>query len=177
MGLPNKLQDNILFNLNEVSDKIEKLNKKVESLESQIEDNFKLQSAHLCRIKNGEVLADDYILHGRCYNDLSPERAFNFYSDPENDFILLDVSKKEFHAAGHMPEAINIPLEELGIRYKEIKSKNAPILIICENGTRSILAAEMLYKFNFYNVNIVSGGFKFWPAFKNHESENTKATA
>ena len=65
-----------------------------------------------------------------------------------------------------LPEAMHIPLEELNIRFTEISNKSTPVYIISENGVKSILACEILNECGYYNVNNISGGYKFWPGFR-----------
>lgn len=127
---------------------------------------FKALQAQMVRIKNGERLPDDFVLNRRTYNDLSPERAMRLYEQKERDFVLLDVSSKSYRPEKELPEALKIPLEELGIRYKELVNKAVSVLIISEDGTRSILACEILNNRGYYNLNNISGGYKFWPAFR-----------
>ena len=54
-------------------------------------------------------------------------------------------------------------MEELYVRFSEIPNKTVPILVISENGLRSIQACEILIKKGFFNINNVSGGYEFWP--------------
>jgi rhodanese-related sulfurtransferase len=178
-----KLQNNIFFKLNEVMDRLDELERRMNRLEKESSDEFEIQKCQIMRLKNGDFVSDDYILNGRSYNDLSPEMAWDLYNERDLDFILLDVSQKSFHPLEELPEAINIPLEELNLRVRELVNKATRIFVISENGTRSILACEMLNKHGYFNVNNISGGYKFWPGFKelrhkrgdNSEQDNQEA--
>lgn len=161
-----KLQNNIFFKLNEIMDRLDELEKRLNSLEKSTSDELEVQKCQLMRVKNGDSLSDDYILNGRSYSDLSPESAWDLYNEKDEDFILLDVSQKSFYPLEELPEAINIPLEELNLRAREIVNKATRIIVISEDGTRSILACEMLNRHGFYNVSNISGGYKFWLGFK-----------
>ena len=55
-----------------------------------------------------------------------------------------------------------IPLEELNQRITDIESKKVPILVISEEGVRSIKACELLVRQGFYSVNNISGGYHYW---------------
>ncbi|MGZ3808970.1 MAG: rhodanese-like domain-containing protein, partial [Bacteriovorax sp.] len=81
---------------------------------------------------------------------------------PNIDFFVLDVTQKSFQV-NRLKEAIHIPLEELHVRFVEIPSKTVPVLVISENGLRSITACELLVKKGFFNINNISGGYEFWP--------------
>jgi rhodanese-related sulfurtransferase len=153
---------NIFSQLQEFESHIQRLEEDILRLEQQLERKIQTQRNHLIRVKNHEPVSDDFILNGRNYQDLSPERAWKLYNDRDFNFILLDVS-----AAGHtpkvlIPEALRMPFEDLQDRFHEISSRTTPILIISEDGTKSVLACEFLVKCGFLNCNNISGGYKFW---------------
>lgn len=178
-----KLQNNIFFKLNEVLDRLDDLEKRMNRLEKVTDDELQVQRCQIMRIKNGDFLSDDYILNGKSYSDLSPESAWELYNQKDLDFVLLDVSQKSYYPLEELPEAINIPLEELNLRVRELVNKATRVFVISEDGTRSILACEMLNRHGFYNVSNVSGGYKFWPGFKElrfkrgHEDQEDKKSA
>lgn len=161
-----KLQNNIFYKLNEVMSRLDEMEKRLNRLEKSTDDELQVQKCQLMRIKNGDWLSDDYVLNGRSYSDLSPESAWDIYNQKDADFLLLDVSQKSFYPLEELPEALNIPLEELNLRVRELVNKATRVIIISEDGTRSILACEMLNRHGFFNVSNVSGGYKFWPGFK-----------
>lgn len=170
-----KLQKSIFYNFNKLQDEVKELRKELNDLTEKYEKAMATQRCHIMRIKNGEKLSDEYILNGRNYNDYSPEAAFDFYNQVDENYILLDVSAKGYEPPEELPEATKIPLDELPFRAKEIVNKATPILIISENGVKSILACEMLNEFGYFNVNNISGGYKFWPAFRHKEITKTEA--
>lgn len=161
-----RLQNNVFSKINQLEEMLTALDKRVSAMDADVKESFQTIQSHLVRIKNSEVLSDDFLLNRRPYNDLSPEKAFKLYQDKDQDFILLDVSIKDYNPERALPEAIKIPLEELGSRHVEIANKAASIWVISEDGTRSILACEILNRRGFYNVNNVSGGYKFWPGIR-----------
>lgn len=57
---------------------------------------------------------------------------------------LVDVRTAQEFAAGHIPGAVNIPLQELGHRLGELDAKERPIVVYCRSGNRSGNAARML---------------------------------
>ncbi len=136
----------------------------------RIEEKFdlitKIQSTHLLRIKNHEELSDDYVLNQRAYNDLSPEKAARIYHDTNADFILLDVSEINAKKTVQFKEALNIPLEQIASRTHEIPNQAASIMVISEDGTRSILACEILNQLGYFNISNISGGHQYWPVEK-----------
>ncbi|MBI3284143.1 MAG: rhodanese-like domain-containing protein [Burkholderiales bacterium] len=81
----------------------------------------------------------------------------------QNKTLVLDVRNADEFAAGHLPNAKNIPLAELGERLKEIeKSKNAVVITVCANGVRSASAAGLLSKSGFAQAFSLEGGLNAW---------------
>jgi phage shock protein E len=57
---------------------------------------------------------------------------------------LVDVRTPGEFAAGHIPGAINIPVQQLDSRLGELEPKNATIVVYCRSGSRSATAAGIL---------------------------------
>jgi rhodanese-related sulfurtransferase len=145
-----------------INSRLNNIEKNISRMDEKLDFSITLQRNHLVRIKNGEEIDDNMILMGRPYNDLTPQKAFSVYNNPNIDFIVVDVSSKAFTGT-RLDGAISIPLEELHVRFVEIPSKTVPVMIISENGLRSIQACELLVKKGFFNINNISGGYEFWP--------------
>ncbi len=69
---------------------------------------------------------------------------------------IIDVRSPAEFASEHLPNAINIPVETIGARAKEIIAMNAPVLVYCRSGARSGMAASILRQEGLENV--VNGG-------------------
>jgi len=156
---------NILQTLEFINNRLSNIENNISRIEDKLDFSIQLQRNHLIRIKNGEEIDDNMVLLGRPYNDLNPSEAYRIYSDTDKDFILVDVCSRDYEGK-QIEGAIRIPLEELGRRYTEIQSRTLPILLISEQGLRSIQAAELLVKKGFFNINNISGGNRFWPGHK-----------
>jgi rhodanese-related sulfurtransferase len=64
---------------------------------------------------------------------------------------IIDVrTKAEFSSASH-PRAINIPLNQLEARIKEL-DRNRPVLVCCASGSRSAAGLALLKKAGFTEV-------------------------
>lgn len=153
---------NIFAQLRSFENHILQLEERCLQLEQKMSEMLQIERNHLIRIKNKEELSDDFLYNGRKYQDLSPEKAWKLYNDKDFDYILIDVSAKDYKPVSSIPEALHIPWEEFPERFIEITSATIPILVISEDGTNSILACEFLARRGYYNCNNISGGYKFW---------------
>ena len=146
-----------------INNRLSNIEKNIMRIDEKIDFSIALQRNHLIRVKNGEDIDDNMILMGRPYNDLSPAKAYELYNNEDIDYIILDVTNPKFKPAQRLEGSIHIPFEELDRRWAEIHSKTTPILVVSENGLKSIRACEVLVKKGFFNVNNVSGGYVYWP--------------
>ena len=84
-------------------------------------------------------------------------------SDKKKDeVIIIDVRSSEEYKAGHIPNAININVDELESRLNEIEDyKNKPIIAYCNSGKKSGTAAEILVNNGFQDVTNAQGVKEF----------------
>ncbi|MDR1529327.1 MAG: rhodanese-like domain-containing protein [Burkholderiales bacterium] len=76
--------------------------------------------------------------------------------------IILDVRNETEYAAGHLNRAINIPLNQLQARVKELEKKSAKnILVYCDRGQRSLAAAKTLAPLG-KAIHNLQGGIAAW---------------
>jgi rhodanese-related sulfurtransferase len=66
--------------------------------------------------------------------------------------VLVDVRTKQEFAAGHLPGAINIPVQDLEVRVTELGSKHVPMVVYCKSGSRSSYAAGVLERAGYERV-------------------------
>ena len=74
---------------------------------------------------------------------------------------LLDVRSRAEWEAGHVPGAVHIPLGYLQERVAELPG-NAPVVVHCEGGSRSAIAAGVLQRAGVGEVYDLTDGFKGW---------------
>ena len=80
----------------------------------------------------------------------------------EQDYLILDVRSPEEFAQGHIPHAINIPMERFGeAPPKELPDKAQKIFVYCRSGARSQQAAQKLANMGYTNI-VEMGGIKDW---------------
>lgn len=70
----------------------------------------------------------------------------------KNGAIFVDVRSAGEFASGNATGTINIPLQELGSRLREIP-KSAPVVLCCASGTRSGMAKLLLRKKGYLKVH------------------------
>jgi len=74
---------------------------------------------------------------------------------------LIDVREPNEFANGHILGARNIPLSQLKMRLKEIRT-DKPVYLYCQNGARTGRAAQILYKYGCRDLYQLKGGYKNW---------------
>ena len=81
----------------------------------------------------------------------------------QKNALVLDVREAADYEKGHLLNARNIALGELGARAAEIeKHKAKPVIVVCDNGNRSGRAATALRKQGFEQVFPLNGGIAAW---------------
>ncbi len=78
-------------------------------------------------------------------------------------FMLLDVRTPEEYAAGHIKDAILIPVQVLAERLQEVPH-DKQVYVYCHSGTRSARASTLLAAHGFTNIENVVGGIVAWKA-------------
>lgn len=77
--------------------------------------------------------------------------------------VLLDVREKDAFAAGHIPGAQHLPRGQLELRVnKELPDPTRRILVACEFGHISTLAAATLRELGYTQAAALDGGMKAW---------------
>ena len=66
---------------------------------------------------------------------------------------LLDVRSPDEYANGHLPGAVNIPVQELDRRMAEVGPRDGEVILYCRSGSRSACATEMLRRHGFSKVH------------------------
>jgi NADPH-dependent 2,4-dienoyl-CoA reductase/sulfur reductase-like enzyme/rhodanese-related sulfurtransferase len=79
------------------------------------------------------------------------------------DALLVDVREPDEFAAGHIPNAINLPLSQMRDRYGELPT-NREIWTCCGVGQRAYFATRFLMQHGYRSRNL-SGGYATYQAF------------
>lgn len=79
----------------------------------------------------------------------------------EEGATLLDVRSVDEFVEGHLPGAMNIPVDELQARANELGNKYAPVVVYCMSGARSSRAKRTLEAAGFRSVHNL-GSMQRW---------------
>ena len=95
------------------------------------------------------------------YRSITMDEAVTMMAQ-ETGYIILDVRRPDEFAAGHIPNAINVPNEIIGTdEIPELPNKDQLIMVYCRSGRRSKEASEKLLKLGYTNI-VEFGGILDW---------------
>ncbi|MDZ4853998.1 MAG: rhodanese-like domain-containing protein [Nitrospirota bacterium] len=85
---------------------------------------------------------------------------------PQKGFILIDVRSAEEHAAGFIPGTdLNIDFRAIQARHRDIGAQlDDHLVVYCQSGHRSNIAAETLADLGYRHVYNVTGSMNAWLA-------------
>ena len=76
---------------------------------------------------------------------------------------IIDIRDQKQYQAGHILNAVHVPLASLQERIPKLeKFKGQPIIIVDEAGKESDKAASILKKEGFSQINVLMGGMTGW---------------
>lgn len=77
--------------------------------------------------------------------------------------VYLDVREAEEYQRGHLPGALLIPRGVLEAQAPQLlRDPGVEIVVYCQSGMRSALAADVLQQMGYRNVASMAGGFRGW---------------
>ena len=95
------------------------------------------------------------------YRQISMDEAVKMMAE-ETGYIVLDVRRPDEFAAGHIPQAINVPNETIGTADSpELPDKDQLIMVYCRSGRRSKEASDKLVKLGYTSI-VEFGGILDW---------------
>jgi rhodanese-related sulfurtransferase len=79
----------------------------------------------------------------------------------DKNLLVIDVRRNAEFSEGHLPDALNLPLNEMGdvVSFAGLE-EDQNLYIICSNGYRSVIAASILKKHGMHNLRNVAGGWE-----------------
>jgi rhodanese-related sulfurtransferase len=77
--------------------------------------------------------------------------------------LLVDLRETPEFAGGRLPNAVHIPLSQLGSRGSELsRHVGRPVVTYCLNGNRGRNAGTALARLGFKDIYSLQGGFRGW---------------
>ena len=114
-----------------------------------------------CSSSKNDIIPSATNLPVNNYRQITMNEAVKIIEE-ESGYIILDVRRPDEFAAGHIPNAVNIPNENIGTtEIPELPNKEQMILVYCRSGRRSKEASEKLVKLGYSNV-VEFGGILDW---------------
>lgn len=89
--------------------------------------------------------------------------ALDVQESPREGQTLVDVRTTAEWLAGHLEGAVHAPLARLAERVRAL-DRSAPLLVYCQGGTRSAIAATALRRLGFTSVASLDGGLSRYRA-------------
>lgn len=94
-------------------------------------------------------------------NIFSNKMPVIYADEPTGNPQWIDVRTSLEHHAGHIPNSMSIPVDELRTRLHEL-DPNQEIVVYCAVGQRGYLAQQILLQSGFSHVKNLSGGYRTW---------------
>ena len=94
-------------------------------------------------------------------SQLNPSDAVRLMNDDKT--VVVDTREVSEFAAGHIKNAVHIPMSALKKRINELeKYKDQEVLLYCRSGSRSNSGCKLLRKDGFEKVHNLAGGIMGW---------------
>lgn len=94
---------------------------------------------------------------------INPDEAANLLD--AQDAVLVDVRSQKAYEAGHIANAINIPLESDDLEALIANlDQDKPVMVYCSSGGQSAACAKILEDKGFKKIYDLDGGLSSWEA-------------
>ena len=94
---------------------------------------------------------------------IQPKQYQQEFAALQAPHLLVDVRSAQEFAAGHVADAVNLPVDELRLRLGELP-RDRPVAVYCQVGQRGYLATRILLQAGFRAAN-AAGGYKTYKLF------------
>lgn len=133
--------------------------RRIENAGAERETEIGILRKQLALVARGEPVGADMILEGRMWRDASTKEGVALVA---GNARVIDVRTRAEMAAGVIPGALLIPIDELEARVKEIPRDGKTTLVYCASGARSAAACEYLSREGFEGLFNLESGFSGW---------------
>jgi len=112
----------------------------------------------------GEIIK--YMIIGKGYTNLTPPQTSHLLSENEDSVLIFDIRETEAYEKNHMNGSISRPIDDF---LKEIfegtyssKKTDLKIVLVCDTGQLSKVAAAIMTDEGFTQVYNIKGGIRRW---------------
>lgn len=113
-------------------------------------------------LEGGMMALEDHPELQRKTERITAQALANMIEAGQNP-VIVDIRSEKEYASGHIENSINLPLGHLDENLDGLP-KNVPLIVHCEGGYRSAIAAGILMNHGFSNAMDLVGGYKAWAA-------------
>jgi sulfur-carrier protein adenylyltransferase/sulfurtransferase len=82
--------------------------------------------------------------------------------DKDPNLVLLDVRERNEWNLGHLPNAMHLPRGSMETKVEALIPRDKHVVIYCQSGNRSALAADTLQQMGYTDVASMSRGIAGW---------------
>jgi rhodanese-related sulfurtransferase len=99
--------------------------------------------------------------------EIQPDALLERARAADESFVIVDVRTPAEFAQGHVPGAINIPVDQVASRLDELSNaKDKDVVLYCRSGKRAAQAADVLKTNGFNKLLHLEGDMPKWEAGK-----------
>jgi rhodanese-related sulfurtransferase len=156
---------------NHITLKEEKMHKlsMIESVYNLLDMGIFLEIAKRARKTRIEMDPKNFLKHlilGKGYKEYTPLQLSNVLKKKGDAPLIVDLRDKDTFKKSHIPEAVQHPfdffLRDVLINDGYAAYKNRPIVLVCDTGQKSKVAASILSDEGFSNVFSLNRGMRRW---------------
>jgi rhodanese-related sulfurtransferase len=94
--------------------------------------------------------------------NLRPDELAGELADSGGRLVLVDVRSADEHRSGAIAGSINVPRGTIELELGRIADARSRVVVYCDTGRRSALAAATLYEIGYEDVAHLDGGLATW---------------
>lgn len=143
-----------------VEDAASDARRRIENANVERDGELDVLRKQLAGIARGEKFSADMILEGRTWRDANTKEGVALVAS--GNVRVVDVRTRQEMAAGIIPGALLIPIDELEARVREIPRDGRTTLVYCASGVRSAAACEFLSRQGIEGLVNLESGFHAW---------------
>jgi rhodanese-related sulfurtransferase len=81
-----------------------------------------------------------------------------------SDLVVLDVRTPGEFATGHIPGALNLPVDQLPAHATRVAAADRALVLVCQSGARADTAQRQLSQVGASGTQVLTGGMGAWTA-------------